>query len=100
MMRVPDAASIATMRHASSALGRRVGGSTGTNLWGAFSVVAEMIAAGRSGSVVTILCDGGERYADTYYDDRWVSAEGIDLTGPTALLDEFAHTGVWPGHTA
>ncbi|MDI9972781.1 PLP-dependent cysteine synthase family protein [Rhodococcus sp. IEGM 1307] len=97
MMRVPDAASIATARHASSVLGRRVGGSTGTNLWGAFTVVAEMLAAGRSGSVVTILCDGGERYADTYFDDDWVAGEGIDLTGPAAVLDRFAATGEWPG---
>jgi cysteine synthase A len=94
---VPDAASIATARHASSVLGRRVGGSTGTNLWGAFTVVAEMLAAGRSGSVVTILCDGGERYADTYFDDDWVAGEGIDLMGPAAVLDRFASTGEWPG---
>jgi cysteine synthase A len=96
MMRVPDAASIATARHASAVLGRRVGGSTGTNLWGAFTVVAEMLAAGRSGSVVTILCDGGERYADTYFDDDWVAGEGIDLTGPAAALEGFAATGRWP----
>ncbi|MFZ2178873.1 MAG: PLP-dependent cysteine synthase family protein [Rhodococcus sp. (in: high G+C Gram-positive bacteria)] len=96
MMRVPDAASIAAMRHASSVLGRRVGGSTGTNMWGAFSVVAEMLAAGRTGSVVTVLCDGGERYADTYYDDEWVAGEGMELTEPTAVLDEFARTGAWP----
>ena len=33
MMRVPDAASIATMRWVSRVLNRPVGGSTGTNLW-------------------------------------------------------------------
>ena len=97
MMRVPDAASIAAMRHASRALGRRVGGSTGTNLWGAFAVVAQMLEQGRAGSVVTVLCDGGERYADTYYDDEWVAAEGLDLAGPAAILDTFARTGSWPG---
>ena len=36
MMTVPDAASIAAARHVSAVLGRRVGPSTGTNLWGAF----------------------------------------------------------------
>ncbi|WP_070379272.1 PLP-dependent cysteine synthase family protein [Rhodococcus sp. WMMA185] len=97
MMRVPDAASIATARHASSALGRRVGGSTGTNLWGAFTIVAQMRAAGRTGSVATILCDGGERYADTYFDDDWVAGEGLDLERPTAVLDAFAATGMWEG---
>lgn len=63
MVKVPDAGSIAAMRHASDVLGRKVGGSTGTNLWGAFGLVAEMLERGRSGSVVTLLCDGGERYA-------------------------------------
>jgi len=42
MVRVPDAASVAAMRVASGLLGRRVGGSTGTNLWGAFGLIAAM----------------------------------------------------------
>jgi len=96
MVRVPDAASIAAMRHASATLGRRVGGSTGTNLWGAFGLIAEMLAAGHEGSVVTLLCDGGERYADTYFSDEWVAAEGMDLAGPLAVLEKFSATGRWP----
>ncbi|MFD3812714.1 PLP-dependent cysteine synthase family protein [Rhodococcus sp. NPDC058639] len=98
MIRVPDAASIAAMRHASDALGRRVGGSTGTNLWGAFGLVADMLADGRQGSVVTLLCDGGERYSGTYFSDDWLAAESIDLAEPTAVLEKFAATGLWsPG---
>lgn len=95
MATVPDAASIAATRHASAVLGRRVGGSTGTNLWGAFSVLAEMLAAGTAGSVVTLICDGGERYAGTYFDDDWVRGQGLDLAGPAAVLDTFAATGRW-----
>ena len=52
-----------------------------------------MITAGRSGSVVTLLCDGGERYAGTYFDDDWVAAQGMDLVGPTEALEQFARTG-------
>ncbi len=44
MVAVPDAASIAAARHVSAVLGRRVGPSTGTNLWGAFGLLAEMVA--------------------------------------------------------
>lgn len=95
MFEVPDAASIAAARHASAVLGRRVGGSTGTNLWGAFALLAEMITAGRSGSVVTLLCDGGDRYAGTYYDDDWVAAQGLDLEAPTRVLEHFHATGIW-----
>ncbi|MET8876652.1 PLP-dependent cysteine synthase family protein [Nocardia sp. NPDC004604] len=97
MIEVPDAASIAAARHASRVIGRRVGGSTGTNLWGAFALIAEMIGAGRSGSVVTLLCDGGDRYAGTYFDDAWVEAQGLSLAEPAAVLDKFTATGIWSG---
>ncbi|WP_063045386.1 PLP-dependent cysteine synthase family protein [Nocardia pseudovaccinii] len=97
MIEVPDVASIATARLASRVIGRRVGGSTGTNLWGAFALIAEMISAGRSGSVVTLLCDGGDRYAGTYFDDSWVQAQGMNLTEPAAILEKFAATGIWSG---
>ena len=79
MIRVPDAASIATMRLVSERTGRSVGGSTGTNVWGAFQLVAEMLARGERGSIVTLICDGGERYAGTYYSDAWVADQGLDL---------------------
>ncbi|MEV6137404.1 PLP-dependent cysteine synthase family protein [Nocardia sp. NPDC051990] len=97
MIEVPDAASIATARLASRVIGRRVGGSTGTNLWGAFALIAEMISTGRSGSVVTLLCDGGDRYAGTYFDDAWVQAQGMNLAEPAAILEKFAATGIWSG---
>jgi cysteine synthase A len=95
MDRIPDAASLAAMRYCSEVLGRTVGGSTGTNLWGALRIVAEMRAAGEHGSVVTLLCDGGERYVDTYYDDRWVAERGMDLAPYAETLRRFAETGVW-----
>jgi cysteine synthase A len=95
MICVPDAASLAAMRELERTTGRRAGGSTGTNLWGAFRLVAEMLAAGRQGSVVTLLCDGGERYAHTYYSEEWVSGHGLDLTPYTATLGRFAATGEW-----
>ncbi|MGH3384195.1 MAG: PLP-dependent cysteine synthase family protein [Nocardioidaceae bacterium] len=95
MIAVPDAASMAAMRWASALTGRLVGGSTGTNLWGALRLVAEMCAAGQSGSVVTLLCDGGERYAHTYYDDAWLAAAGLDIGPYTKTLEQFAATAEW-----
>ncbi|MEV4533128.1 PLP-dependent cysteine synthase family protein [Asanoa sp. NPDC049518] len=97
MFEVPDAASLAAMRAASAVLGRRVGGSTGTNLWGAFALIAEMRGAGVRGSVVTLLCDGGERYADTYYADEWVAAAGLDLAPHLHVLESFLASGDWRG---
>src|SRR4051812_38490834 len=95
MVQVPDAASLAAMRAGSAVLGRRVGGSTGTNLCGAFALIAEMLAAGQKGSVVTLICDGGERYADTYYSDAWVTGQGIVLEPRLAAIDRFLSTGSW-----
>ncbi|GAA3395511.1 PLP-dependent cysteine synthase family protein [Cryptosporangium minutisporangium] len=97
MIGVPDAASIAAARYATQRLGRLVGGSTGTNLWGVFELLAELRASGGAAgaSVVTLLCDGGERYAHTYYDDDWLRAAGLDLAPYTETLARFDATGEW-----
>lgn len=95
MVSVPDAASIAAARHVSAVLGRRVGPSTGTNLWGAFGLLAEMVAAGRQGSVVTLLADSGDRYADTYFDDEWVAAQGLHPGHAAGALVEFERYCRW-----
>jgi cysteine synthase A len=95
MVSVPDAASIAAARHVSAVLGRRVGPSTGTNLWGAFGLLAEMVADGRQGSVVTLLADSGDRYADTYFDDEWVASQGLDPSDAARALAEFERFCRW-----
>lgn len=96
MVVVPDAASVAAARHVSAVLGRKVGPSTGTNLWGAFGLLAEMLAEKRSGSVVTLLADSGDRYADTYFDDDWLKKRDLDPGDASATLVEFERTGYWP----
>jgi cysteine synthase len=95
MISVPDAASLAAMRWCSRVTGRWVGGSTGTNLWGALRLVAQMYAEGRRGSVVTLLCDAGDRYAHTYYDDAWLDAHELDTAPYLRTLEAFAATGSW-----
>ncbi|SDL59321.1 PLP-dependent cysteine synthase family protein [Pseudomonas indica] len=79
MCKVPDALSLAAMHYLARRLGRRVGGSSGTNLIGALLAAQRMVAAGERGSVVAILCDSGERYATTYYDPTWLAAQGFVL---------------------
>jgi cysteine synthase len=76
-------------------LGRRVGASTGTNLWGAFGLLAEMVADGRSGSVVTLLADSGDPYADTYFCDEWLKTQELDTSAPATALTEFERSGHW-----
>jgi len=93
MVQIPDAASIAAMRWISEQLGRRVGTSTGTNVWAALLLIASMERQGQSGSVVTLLCDAGERYVTTYYDDRWLTDKGIDVAPYTHALQLYQKTG-------
>ena len=89
MEAVSDAQSIGAMRALADRLGRHVGGSTGTNLWVCAKLAREMAAAGESGSIVTLLCDGGDRYAATYYDDGWLEAKGLEWREPAARIAEF-----------
>jgi cysteine synthase len=95
MVRVPDAASIAAMRWVSRITGRNVGGSTGTNVWSALRLAAEMRASGEEGSVVTLICDSGERYTGTYGSDSWLARQGLDIEPYDQALDAFSLTGDW-----
>ncbi|QWT22968.1 PLP-dependent cysteine synthase family protein [Subtercola sp. PAMC28395] len=76
---IPDAASIAGMHVVTENLGRAPGPSTGTNLVLALELARGMVAAGERGSIVTLLCDGADRYSDTYYDAAWVARQGFNV---------------------
>ncbi|MBD8491608.1 PLP-dependent cysteine synthase family protein [Pseudomonas syringae] len=93
MVKVPDALSLAAMHYLAGRLGRKVGGSSGTNLIGALQAAWQMTRAGEQGSIVAILCDGGERYASTYYDDAWLKAQGFELQGLIEAVAACAEQG-------
>ncbi|MBO0811535.1 MAG: PLP-dependent cysteine synthase family protein [Microlunatus sp.] len=95
MLQIPDAGSVAAIRLLRSRTRHWAGGSTGTNLYGAFQLLARMIKNGEQGSVVTLICDGGERYADSYYDDDWVAEQGMDLAPHLVRMENFLATGRW-----
>ncbi len=94
MRTIPDAASVATARWLENILGRKAGASTGTNLYGALQLASEMQQRGEKGSIVTLLCDSGERYLDTYYDNEWVAENIGDLTPYLKKLSNFEHSGL------
>jgi cysteine synthase A len=71
MLKVNDAQSIEAMFWLSDQLGRKVGPSTGTNFVGVLTLAERMQKANQKGSIVTLLCDSGERYLNSYYDDNW-----------------------------
>ncbi|MEO1114138.1 MAG: PLP-dependent cysteine synthase family protein [Pseudomonadota bacterium] len=88
MLKVPDAASVATILWLEKRIGRRAGGSTGTNLWGALKVAREMMDRGERGSVVTLMCDSGERYLDTYFNPDWVAEHIGDISAFSRALED------------
>ena len=74
MIEVPNVDSVAAMRALSGLLGRKVGPSTGTNFIGMLALAKEMRSAGESGSILSLLCDAGERYLPNYHSADWVSS--------------------------
>ncbi len=93
MVKVPDALSLGAMHWLSDRLGRRVGPSTGTNFVGALAAAGALKASGRVGSVVLVLCDGGERYAATAYNPAWLVAEGFDVVAAQREVEAVAVGG-------
>ena len=96
MVKVPDLWSIAAVHVLSRHLGRRVGGSTGTNLMAALVCAQQMADAGQVGSIVTLLCDDGERYRGTYFDDTWLQAQGLACDAQVSALEALVSSGAWP----
>jgi cysteine synthase A len=79
VIEVDDAASCAGAWLIEEVSGRRFGGSSGTNLVASLRLAARMHAAGRRGSIVALLCDRGERYADTVFDRGWLARHGLHI---------------------
>ncbi len=96
VIEVPDSASIAAAWLLEDLLGRRYGGSSGTNLVACLQLAAAMRARGEHGSIVSLLCDRGERYAQTLFDASWLATRGIDTTAWDATLRATLQDGQWP----
>jgi cysteine synthase A len=50
-----------------------------------------MHARGEAGSIVSLLCDRGERYDRTLFDPQWLSRSGIDPAPWTQRLHATTH---------
>ncbi|ODU09854.1 MAG: cysteine synthase [Rubrivivax sp. SCN 71-131] len=96
MAKVPDVWSLAAMHVLSRRLGRPVGGSTGTNLMAALLCAQQLHDAGQGGSVVTLLCDGGERYRNTCFDDAWQRAQGLASAAEQGAVTRWIEQGRAP----
>jgi cysteine synthase A len=62
---------------------------------GALQLAAEMKNAGRHGSIVTLICDSGQRYERSYHNDAWLEENGFHI-GPWAeKIRSFMSGGGW-----
>jgi cysteine synthase A len=96
MIKIPDEASYAAMLFLYKLMAKRAGPSTGTNLWGTFELMADMTVAGTKGSIVSLICDSGERYSHTLYNSEWLAGRKIDLGRWQRQLQTFVDSGEWP----
>lgn len=76
-------------------IGHRYGGSSGTNLVACLQLATRMRAAGERGSIVSLLCDRGERYAETLFDPHWLTAQNIDPLPWRTALQAMIDDGDW-----
>ncbi|HSR65252.1 MAG TPA: pyridoxal-phosphate dependent enzyme [Xanthomonadaceae bacterium] len=97
VVEVDDAQSIAAMGVLEELLGRRYGGSSGTNLVACLQLACAMRARGGHGSIVSLLCDRGERYEQTLFDRDWLAARGIDPAPARTALRACLASGHWHG---
>ena len=86
MEEVADVDSIAGMRALSTLLGRRVGPSSGTHFVTMLKLASEMRERGEQGSILSLLCDSGERYRHSYFDAGWVQAQMGDCSAAEARI--------------
>jgi cysteine synthase len=87
---VSNTESMAGMLLLEALLGRLVGPSTGTNFAAMLTVANQMRASGETGSIVSLLCDSGTRYLNTYHDAAWRAAQFGEQTSALATLKELA----------
>jgi cysteine synthase A len=86
MLKVDDNESLAAAHFLSAKLGRLVGGSTGTNFVGVLALAKEMQQRGEQGSIVTLICDGGDRYQESYFNHDWLLEKGYRIPERVAVL--------------
>ncbi len=95
ILQIPNAASYAAMLFLEQLVGRKYGGSTGTNLYGVLQLAVAMVEAGEKGSIVSLACDSGERYLDTYYNPDWLRANNYDIELYQSRLKHLHEHGSW-----
>lgn len=93
MIRIPDEASIAAAHVLSDRLFRRVGGSTGTNFMGVLCLASQLMREGKEAALVSLICDGGDRYGATYFNPEWLTEQNLKVGEWRERIETFLDTG-------
>ena len=75
-VRVDDATALTMLFRLLKEEGLYLGGSTGINVAAAVALARAM---GRGHTIVTVLCDGGERYRSRLYNPAWLRQKGLPV---------------------
>jgi cysteine synthase A len=95
VIEVDDEVSIAAAWLLQDLFGFRYGGSSGTNLAACLQLAIRMRARGEQGSIVSLLCDRGDRYEQTLFDRSWLATHGINPQVTYDELQRCLQTGAW-----
>lgn len=79
VVEIADETAIAACWLLAERIGRRYGGSSGLDLAAALVLAGELHAHASRASIVVVLGDDGNRYAETIYDRRWLATNGIAI---------------------
>jgi len=87
VVEVDDVDSIAAAWLLRDIVGGWYGGSSGTNLVACLRLAEAMRARGERGSIVSLLADRGERYAQSLFHRTWLASRGLEVD---AAIDRLA----------
>lgn len=73
-VKVTDSEAFETCRHLARRYGILVGGSAGGVI---YKALEQARAVPPDTTIVVLVCDGGEKYLDTVYNDDWMAAHGL-----------------------
>ena len=86
----PNTDSIAGMLFLESLLGRKVGPSTGCNFAAMLLLAHEMQKSKQQGSIVSLICDSGNRYLHNYQNPQWRSEQFGDCSHALSTMKKYA----------
>lgn len=95
MIKIPDAASVASLIFLEKLTGLKFGASTGTTLYGSLTLLSELHQNKKEGSIVIIAGDSGHFYDQTYYNEHWLKEKNININLHLDQIWHFYNTGEW-----